>query len=480
MKYCILASLGAQTFQGKYIDKKSNWKPFWDLALFHKGIPIDVVDYYNLQRSPKDFAPNSNRHIYTNGILIYNRLSKLVQDITLFNSLEQHENIFKYDVIIISTNYVSTNWEDNLIALLSQLRERKKKVILGGVGIYKLYQAGHCKYKKIRQLVSGFIILSTNGLSLLEYAAVNIRFDMDSVKELTGDEIYEMKQDDFSLSKLPLQFHSKHSTLLTQTGCCYNCAFCSYKERSEDHRFFELSTVMNALKNMCETNRNGLLHLRIVDEAFNTNTQRAIQFCNYIIEQGIQVKWSCFLRIDKVTLELANALKRAGCDFVSIGIESGSQKMQKIMNKNLDLQKAKDNIRILQSLGIVVNTSLLVGFFGEDFQTVQETIDYINDVKPDLARINVWSPSKKQPNKLYAEYNFAFDDMLNTWTHDTTNESEAIKFSVQIYKSSSETAILPPFTSIFDQWPVLVSYGLTSEQIVRLFRNYYRETLQNR
>ena len=213
-------------------------------------------------------------------------------------------------------------------------------------------------------------------------------------------------------------------------------------------------------------------HIRFADETFNIDNSRVIDLCKFIREQGFAFRWSCFLRANNITDELIRSLSNSSCDFVSIGVESGSEFLQRLMNKNIDLTQLRHTIYKLRNAGIVVNISLLVGFFGETESTIQQTMDFITACKPDLARVNLWYPAQSKKNKaLFDEY--GFHKIGRTWYHKTTSEQDAVFYAKKIYLMDSDTAFIPPFSSIFDQWPVLSSYGMSQKEILEIFRKYY-------
>lgn len=470
MKICIISSIGKQTYQGKYIEMKRQWAPFWNLAFFKDETPIDVVDYYMLKKSGI-VNYNSNRHIYTNGILLANRLYDITNDIIIMNSLSDDYSVSNFDVVIISTNYVSANWIEHLKKILINCKCQGIKCIVGGIGIKKIYKGEKKLFDEISQLTNGYILISDNGLEALRIAVKNIMMPIKN-KIIESEDVYDFNYKDYSLEHIDSSLHSKHTVILTQMGCVYDCAFCSYKEKNRKHIFFDIEEIKKALIELNRTNLQGLSHVRFADETFNIDNMRVTELCNFIREQNFKFHWSCFLRANNITDQLIKAISNSGCDFVSIGVESGSEILQRTMNKNINLVELKKSIVKLREAGIVVNISLLVGFLGENESTIQETMDFIIDGKPDLARINLWYPARNEKNKkIYEEYNFQYVD--NTWYHNTLSEQEAISYAKKIYLMDSETVFLPPFSSIFDQWPVLASYGLSQKEILQVFRDYY-------
>ena len=235
MRICIISSIGKQTYQGKYIEMKSQWAPFWNLALFKDETPIDVADYYMLKKSGIANY-NSNRHIYTNGILLANRLYDITNDIVIMNSLSDDYSISNFDVVIISTNYVSANWIEHLKNILINCKYQNIKCIVGGIGIKKIYKREKKLFDEISQLTNGYILISDSGLEALRIAVKNIMMPIKN-KIIESEDVYDFNYKDYSLEHIDSSLHSKHTVLLTQMGCVYDCAFCSYKEKNQKHIF---------------------------------------------------------------------------------------------------------------------------------------------------------------------------------------------------------------------------------------------------
>jgi radical SAM superfamily enzyme YgiQ (UPF0313 family) len=181
------------------------------------------------------------------------------------------------------------------------------------------------------------------------------------------------------------------------------------------------------------------------------------------------------LRGDTVTPKLAEALHKAGCTMASIGLESGSPRMQSIMQKNLDLHSVQRSIRLLQDKGISVVVSLLVGFYTEDIHSIEGTKEFIQMARPDLIRINIWEPTPIEGSSPLAQ-KYDFEQTALGWNHNTMSENEACAAASELYSSDIGVPFLPPFSSVFDQWPELVAKGLNSQQCIQIFTEYYKIT----
>ncbi|QFR48353.1 radical SAM protein [Sulfurimonas lithotrophica] len=166
--------------------------------------------------------------------------------------------------------------------------------------------------------------------------------------------------------------------ILSSRGCPYKCNYCYkingdvFKERSIDNLFEELLFVINKLERKT---------FMMQDDLFFVKPKRVINFCNKIIENKLDIKWSAISRIDLLNEEVAKLLSKAGCKSVGIGIESGSKDMLKAMNKKLSLEKTAKNLAILRKYNIKAMPYVIIGYPGETLETLKETERFLIDNK---------------------------------------------------------------------------------------------------
>jgi radical SAM superfamily enzyme YgiQ (UPF0313 family) len=107
------------------------------------------------------------------------------------------------------------------------------------------------------------------------------------------------------------------------------------------------------------------------------------------------VNWTCNLRPDSIKAETFTDIKRAGCTGIFFGIESGSQRVQKLIGKNLDISKTRRTIEAAVASGIRVETSFIVGFPWETREDLQETLslhEHFLAIGVDISVVNLLSP----------------------------------------------------------------------------------------
>ncbi|HQK74506.1 MAG TPA: radical SAM protein, partial [Clostridiales bacterium] len=106
--------------------------------------------------------------------------------------------------------------------------------------------------------------------------------------------------------------------------------------------------------------------------------------CRRIKESGLRFLWGCDMRADSCSENELRAMYDAGCRWIFFGIESGSPRMQRLIDKNLDLDKARRTLETCARLGIVTTTSFIVGFPGETREDLMQTVAYALSLPSDV------------------------------------------------------------------------------------------------
>jgi len=482
MHICIISGIGVQSYELKYGQAPESWAPLWNKALFFNSKPIDVVDFYWIKNHGKTNPDNENRHIFMNGIVIGNILRRLGAEVNIINlydpaNEEQEKQLERANAVLISSNYVFGKWENQLCNLIDNIKELNDQcyIIIGGYGIYRLFYGDKKEKEKFNIIFEKrphAIIISRHGIEKAWQTLKNKNVITEGGIVIDTSEFFPTGGD-YEIKDWHLDMQSYHRTLVTAQGCPFSCSYCSYKYFIGSPRYTPLNIVFASIRSIADSPKKPLRFLRIADECFNIPNNRAIKICNYIHKARLGFSWCCFLRGDTITDDLIIALKKAGCTMVSIGLESGSEKMQKIFNKNLDLNSVHHSITRLKREGIYVVTSLILGFCGETRESIFMTKRFLEEVSPDLVRINIWKPSPEERKRDIAkEFGFIQDDL--GWTHNTMCEKEACELAAELFSSELNCTFVPPFSSVFDQWPELVGIGLSTKDCKAYFDEYYQ------
>lgn len=132
------------------------------------------------------------------------------------------------------------------------------------------------------------------------------------------------------------------------------------------------------------TRKFGIRHFSFADDAMTIDRDATIGLCDEIVERRLRVAFDITTRTDCVDRTMLDRLKQAGCYSVAYGIETASQTILKAMNKENEVESARRAIRLAKEAGLSVTALLIVGSVGETDETIDETIRFLQETRPDI------------------------------------------------------------------------------------------------
>lgn len=170
------------------------------------------------------------------------------------------------------------------------------------------------------------------------------------------------------------------SSIITARGCPYRCSFCvKAHEMFRRFRYRSAENIREELALLVEDY--GVQHVRILDDTFTLIKKRVLDLCAEIGDLGIT--WACITRADRIDDEMLTGMKKAGCIEVNIGVETGSERLLKLMNKNETVEsyiKASEKIR---GAGMIFKPFLMYDFPTETREDREDTLKLVRKIKPD-------------------------------------------------------------------------------------------------
>jgi anaerobic magnesium-protoporphyrin IX monomethyl ester cyclase len=170
--------------------------------------------------------------------------------------------------------------------------------------------------------------------------------------------------------------HRRQGVLLTSRGCPFLCTYCN----TFAGKTARLRSAENVVAEMEQMSRDhGIEDFYVVDDIFNMDRKRTEAIFQMIIR--LRKDWRLYfvngLRADIMTRELVDLMADAGTAWVTYAVESGSPRIQKLVKKNMRLEKAAEIINYSQDRGMVVNVNTMYGFPTETGAEAQQTLDYL-------------------------------------------------------------------------------------------------------
>lgn len=178
--------------------------------------------------------------------------------------------------------------------------------------------------------------------------------------------------------------------LMGSRGCPYNCSYCATQIWTRKVRYRSLSNILEEIKHV--RRRYKTRQFTFKDDSFTVNRKRVLEFCNALVDEDIKINWDCNTRADLVDLEMLKIMKKAGCNSIKVGVESGSERILQLMDKGTTLQGIKDAARLFREAGIHWTAYFMMGVPTETQEDVQKTLALLHTIKPGFASIGVYEP----------------------------------------------------------------------------------------
>jgi anaerobic magnesium-protoporphyrin IX monomethyl ester cyclase len=234
-----------------------------------------------------------------------------------------------------------------------------------------------------------------NGKKLEDTGPASFSDDLDSLPFPDRETIPFQKYGESWYNKKPFM------NILTSRGCPYGCSFCI-----SAHIMEGLKWRTRSIKNVMEelsfaVKEYGVKEINIDDPTFTIGKKRVMEFCRELRKNGFRLLWTCNGRVDNVDDEMLGAMKKSGCKMIRYGVESGDQEVLNRMGKKLTLDQIKKGFSMTRKHGILALGGFMFGFPYDSRETVEKTIQFAKEIKPDLIQASIVMPYPG--TKLYDE-----------------------------------------------------------------------------
>ncbi len=171
------------------------------------------------------------------------------------------------------------------------------------------------------------------------------------------------------------QYYQKGSIISTR-GCPYNCNYCAcsvitghtYRTHSVDYVLDEIEYLIKEF---------GFKYFDFHDDTFNLIPERVFEFCDKIQKRKIEIKWGCFCRVNNFSVEMAKAMKKAGCEVIQFGVEAGNQTILDSIRKKITLGQVESAIKAANQAEIKqIACGFIIGHADDTEKTANQTIDF--------------------------------------------------------------------------------------------------------
>ena len=275
-----------------------------------------------------------------------------------------------------------------------------------------------------------------------------------------GDELVLNFQRPFikSLDDLPMPMHEllplmeyrmpmikgPFTFIVTSRGCPAGCTYCI------KHVSYQFGTRLRSPRLLVDEikllKEQGIHNIHMYADLFTVNRDQVMELCRLLIEEQVDIKWTCNSRVDYVDEEMLQMMGKAGNWLISWGIESGSEQILKHARKGAYPDKAERALRWAKAAGIKNWGYFIIGLPMETKETIRMTIDFAKKLPLDIALFHVAAPYPGTP--------FFFEVVENEWFRPGTRweQVDMDKGTVLDYPNLSAEELLYWQKRAFREW----------------------------
>ena len=175
----------------------------------------------------------------------------------------------------------------------------------------------------------------------------------------------------------------KYSMAVQATrGCPYRCFYCDVYKTTLHHFRRSVDSIFDEVKAIADL---GVKRIEFIDDIFNVKAKDFVGFFNKVIQHNIKVSFffPTALKGDLLDKEIIDTMMQGGAVGVNVSLESASPRMQKVMRKNLNIEKFKENLEYIckQYPEAVTSLNTMHGFPTETEEEAMMTLNFIKEMK---------------------------------------------------------------------------------------------------
>lgn len=274
-------------------------------------------------------------------------------------------------------------------------------------------------------------------------------------------------------------FVRKHrfATVLTEFGCPYRCNFCIMSTLGWKVR--PVKDILTELDLLAELH---VPEIFFLDQTFGINKVRARELLEQMCRRKYGFGWVCFSRPDVVGEPLLRSMKQAGCHTVILGVESGNEGILKAAQKDYGRDEIVRGVALCRQHSLRTVATIILGLPEETQDSFEETMAFLQELRPDYVSFNVAVPRMGTPLRNRALRLGLIDDSHEIMDQSgSTNTMPTLTLTgsqVQLMKKRAIREFYGDIRYLKSRLLKLARHGSVSEfrihlrQGASLFRNY--------
>lgn len=425
-------------------------------------IPSSVGDYFSAQVPHTGIA-------YLSAVLKKHSIETKIVDMRLGYTNEEVLEIideFKPEFVGVTLYSFGLDRSCGTVNMIKHHSD-KYKVVIGGPHVAAL------KAEAMKQMGGDFGALAEGEYVMLELCQGKNPAEILGLIWRDGEKIIQnadrpfdndldnLPYPDFEGFELPryLGYAERHLPIITSRGCPYQCVFCSI--RLSMGLKFRARSPENVVDELEYWYKRGWKSFEIDDDNFTLDMNRAMKICDMIIEHGLKITWKCDngIRADRITRELLERMKQAGCFYVSFGIEGGNNKMLAALKKGEKIETIINAVKLAKEVGLGVGATFIIGAPEETYEDFLDSLAIAQDLPVDHVSFYNMVPYPGTEMHKWAEQNGRFVMDKETFLYNVAYWRNKPVFDTEIFTADERMKAYKVANSVYRKKALTMKLG---------------------
>lgn len=389
-----------QIFQGLGSDLAAVEPPYWIAVLAsylkNNGFNVKIIDSNAENISPEETAVKvKDLNPLLCAVIVYgSQPSASTQNMTIAGKICKALKITTTSKVIIGGLHPSSLPERTL-------KEEAVDFVIEGEGfatLVKLLEKLKSKSKDFKNVPG---LWYKQGNKIFNNQRAKLISNLDEVMPIAAWDLLPMEKyrahnwhcfDD-------IKHREPYAAIYTSLGCPYSCEFCCINAPfgKPGIRYRSPKLVVKEIDYLVKKYK--VKNIKFIDELFILNEKHYMTIVEMLIERKYKLNIWAYARLDTLNMDNLKKMKKAGINWLALGIESANKLVRDGVNKGVKKENIKEIVRKIQSANIRVVANFIFGLPDDDLKTMKETLDFADELNSEW--VNFYCAMAYPGSKLY-------------------------------------------------------------------------------